>query len=129
MSQPEKRPSSAQKQSLHLLLLRVQALVNPELSFAASSANVGFAAFQRFSCSSPPAVQLVHCFREIPSMVCQKRNLSQDLSSASAEKAAPGWSSFAPTSDPFKLVPLVKVWFHYHLKVQKNSLFCALAYS
>lgn len=80
-----------------LLLLRAQALVNPKLSLAASGANVGLAAFQRFSCSSPPVIQLVHHFLEIPSMVCQKRNLSQDVSSASAEKAAPGWRSFAPT--------------------------------
>lgn len=76
-SQPEDRASSPERQIMDRFLLRLQALVNPD--FTASGANVGLDAFQRCSCSSPPATQLVHHFLEISFMVCQKRNPSQDL--------------------------------------------------
>lgn len=101
---------------MHLLLLRLPDLVNPELSFTASGANGGLAAFQKHSSSSPPVIQLIHHFLEIPSTVCQKSNPSQGLASASADgtakKVVAGWRNIALTSCPLKfacLVPSMKV--------------------
>lgn len=51
-SQPEKSPGCLpEKQTMHQLLLRPQAPVNPELSFMAPGANVDLAAFLSHSCS------------------------------------------------------------------------------
>lgn len=51
-SQPEKSPGCLpEKQTMHQLLLRPRAPVNPELSFMAPGANVDLAAFLSNSCS------------------------------------------------------------------------------